>query len=147
MATSRRRCGKGGLKSLPGTRDTMHQSLTRTIPGPLSVLSSTGRRRQARRKAWLRFTRHLIQLRHRYIVPLLAAGGAAEGMILHAAAQALAVSWQFSGGTLSVALNIGEERAAMPEIPGEVIFSWPERQEALSPNSIVVRFAHGEASS
>ena len=26
-------------------------------------------------------------------------------------------------------------------------FSWPERQEALSPNSIVVRFAHGEASS
>ena len=70
-----------------------------------------------------------------------------EGMILHAAAQALAVSWQFSGGTLSVALNIGEERAAMPEIPGEVIFSWPERQEALSPNSIVVRFAHGEASS
>lgn len=98
-------------------------------------------------KAWLRFTRHLIQLRHRYIVPLLAARGAVEGMILHAAAQALAVSWQFSGGTLSVALNIGEERAAMPEIPGEVIFSWPERQEALSPNSIVVRFAHGEASS
>ena len=98
-------------------------------------------------KAWLRFTRHLIQLRHRYIVPLLAAGGAVEGMILHAAAQALAVSWQFSGGTLSVALNIGEERAAMPEIPGEVIFSWPERQEALSPNIIVVRFAHGEASS
>jgi hypothetical protein len=56
------------------------------------------------------------------------------------------VSWQFAGGTLSVALNIGEEPLAMPEIPGEVIFSWPEQQEALTPNSIVVRFAHGEAS-
>jgi hypothetical protein len=56
------------------------------------------------------------------------------------------VSWQFAGGTLSVALNIGEEPLAMPKIPGEVIFSWPEQQEALTPDSIVVRFAHGEAS-
>ena len=98
-------------------------------------------------KSWLRFTRNLILLRHRYIVPLLAAGGAVEGRILHAAAHALAVSWRFPDGTLSVALNIGADPVTMPEIPGEVIFSWPERQEALTPNSIVVRFAHGEASS
>lgn len=70
-----------------------------------------------------------------------------EGRILHAAAHALAVSWRFPDGTLSVALNIGADPVTMPEIPGEVIFSWPERQEALTPNSIVVRFAHGEASS
>ncbi|EKP26854.1 Malto-oligosyltrehalose trehalohydrolase [Klebsiella michiganensis] len=97
-------------------------------------------------KSWLRFTRNLILLRHRYIVPLLAEGGGVEGKILHTEPQALAVSWQFAGGTLSVALNIGEEPLALPEIPGEVIFSWPEQQEALTPDSIVVRFAHGEAS-
>ena len=98
-------------------------------------------------KSWLRFTRNLILLRHRYIVPLLAAGGVVEGRILDAAAHALAVSWRFPDGTLSVALNIDADPVTMPEIPGEVIFSWPERQEALTPNSIVVRFAHGEASS
>lgn len=95
----------------------------RTILKPLSALSSTGRRRQARRKSQLRFTRNLILLRHRYIVPLLAAEGAVEGRILHAAAHALAVSWRFPDGTLSVALNIGADPVTVPEIPGEVILA------------------------
>lgn len=98
-------------------------------------------------KSWLRFTRNLIHLRHRFIVPLLAEGGPVEGHVLHTPPHAVAVSWYFSGGTLSVALNLGAEPVPIPDLAGEVIFSWPERLDALPPNSIVVLFANGEASS
>lgn len=98
-------------------------------------------------KSWLRFTRDLLRLRHRYIVPLLTEGGPVESRILHTDPQTLAVSWLFPGATLSVALNIGDKSFAILDVPGEVIFSWPERRDALTPDSIVVRFANGEASS
>ena len=97
-------------------------------------------------KSWLRFTRNLILLRHRYIVPLLAAGGTVEGRILHAAAHALAVSWRFPSGTLSLALNIGTKPVDLPALAGETRFAWPEVNDVLPPNGIVVRFADGEAS-
>ena len=55
------------------------------------------------------------------------------------------MSWQFPQGTLSLALNIGKKPAPMPELAGETLFSWPETGDILTPNSIVVRFADGEA--
>ncbi|MCP2122097.1 UNVERIFIED_ORG: malto-oligosyltrehalose trehalohydrolase [Pantoea agglomerans] len=96
-------------------------------------------------KSWLRFTRSLLTLRHRHIVPLLRQGGTVEGKILHTAHGRVAVSWQFPQGTLSLALNIGKKPAPMPELAGETLFSWPETRDVLTPNSIVVRFADGEA--
>ena len=96
-------------------------------------------------KSWLRFTRSLLTLRHRHIVPLLRQGGTVEGKILHTAHGRVAVSWQFPQGTLSLALNIGKKPAPMPELAGETLFSWPETGDVLPPNSIVVRFADGEA--
>ncbi|WP_457949644.1 malto-oligosyltrehalose trehalohydrolase [Enterobacter mori] len=96
-------------------------------------------------KSWLRFTRSLLTLRHRHIVPLLRQGGTVEGKILHTAHGRVAVSWQFPQGTLSLALNIGKQPAPMPELAGETLFSWPETGDVLPPNSIVVRFADGEA--
>lgn len=147
MATSRRRCGKGGLKSLPGTRDTMHQSLTRTIPKPLSVLSSTGRRRQARRES--------LAALHSPPYPAAPslhrpAARGERGRGGHDPARGGAGA----GGELAIlrrhALRGAEYRRGAGRDAGNTgrgHFSWPERQEALSPNSIVVRFAHGEASS
>lgn len=96
-------------------------------------------------KSWLRFTRSLLTLRHRHIVPLLRQGGTVEGKILHTAHGRVAVSWQFPHGTLSLAVNIGKKPAPMPELAGETLFSWPETGDVLTPNSIVVRFADGEA--
>ena len=95
--------------------------------------------------AWLRFTRSLLSLRHRHIVPLLRQGGTVEGKILQTAHGRVTVSWQFPQGTLSLALNIGNKTVPMPELDGETLFSWPEAGDALPPNSIVVRFADGEA--
>ncbi|NEM19400.1 DUF3459 domain-containing protein, partial [Escherichia coli] len=57
----------------------------------------------------------------------------------------VAVSWRFPSGTLSLALNIGKKPLALADLPGKTIFSWPEAVENLPPNSIVVRFADGEA--
>ena len=101
--------------------------------------------KQEEGKSWLRFTRSLLTLRHRHIVPLLRQGGTVEGKILHTAHGRVAVSWQFPQGTLSLALNIGKKPAPMPELAGETLFSWPEAGDVLPPNSIVVRFADGEA--
>ena len=58
----------------------------------------------------------------------------------------VAVSWSFPTGTLSLALNIGNKPVDVPALAGETLFSWPEAAEVLVPNSIVVRFADGDAS-
>ncbi|MGK8543332.1 malto-oligosyltrehalose trehalohydrolase [Enterobacter cloacae] len=100
----------------------------------------------AQGKSWLRFTRSLLVLRHRYLVPLLRPGGTVEGKIVKTAPGMVAVSWSFPTGTLSLALNIGNKPVDAPALAGETLFSWPEAAEVLAPNSIVVRFADGDAS-
>ena len=100
----------------------------------------------AQGKSWLRFTRSLLVLRHRYLVPLLRPGGTVEGKIVKTAPGIVAVSWSFPTGTLSLALNIGNKPVDVPALAGETLFSWPEAAEVLVPNSIVVRFADGDAS-
>lgn len=100
----------------------------------------------AQGKSWLRFTRSLLVLRHRYLVPLLRPGGTVEGKIVKTAPGMVAVSWSFPTGTLSLALNIGNKPVDVPALAGETLFSWPEAAEVLVPNSIVVRFADGDAS-
>ncbi|EPT0356568.1 malto-oligosyltrehalose trehalohydrolase [Enterobacter cloacae subsp. dissolvens] len=97
-------------------------------------------------KSWLRFTRSLLVLRHRYLVPLLRPGGTVEGKIVKTAPGMAAVSWSFPTGTLSLALNIGNKPVNAPALAGETLFSWPEVGDVLPPNSIVVRFADGDVS-
>jgi hypothetical protein len=63
-------------------------------------------------------TRHLLTLRHRYIVPLLHPGGAVEGKVLKTAPGMVAVSWRFPSGTLSLALNIGTKPVDLPALAG-----------------------------
>ncbi|HAS1029889.1 TPA: malto-oligosyltrehalose trehalohydrolase [Enterobacter cloacae] len=100
----------------------------------------------AQGKSWLRFTRSLLVLRHRNLVPLLRPGDTVEGKIVKTAPGMVAVSWSFPTGTLSLALNIGNKPVDVPALAGETLFSWPEAAEVLVPNSIVVRFADGDAS-
>jgi malto-oligosyltrehalose trehalohydrolase len=94
-------------------------------------------------KRWLRLTRHLIELRRRAIIPLLSGNRHVKGNVIQATERCVAVSWTFDQGTLSVALNIGDEQASLPELPGEALFRWPDAQ----PPAIVVRFDQREASS
>jgi hypothetical protein len=91
-------------------------------------------------------TRHLLTLRHRYIVPLLHPGGAVEGMMLKTAPGMVAVSWRFPSGTLSLALNIGTKPVDLPALAGRRASPGRRVNDVLPPNGIVVRFADGEAS-
>lgn len=96
-------------------------------------------------KSWLRFTRQLLLLRQQAIVPLLTGAQACQGKVLHTAPGYIAVCWHFAQGTLSLALNVSDRTLPAPELPGNTLFVWPEGAGALTPNSIIVCFAEGEA--
>lgn len=95
-------------------------------------------------KAWLAFTRELLIKRRRYLVPLLKTARGGEGAVLQTAPGFVAVCWRFPTGTLSMAFNIGDAPVVLPEMPGKILFAWPDASERLNPNAIVVRFAQGE---
>ena len=95
-------------------------------------------------KAWLAFTRELLTLRQKHIVPLLATAGGDAGKVVKTAEGFLAVSWAFPQGVLSMALNIGEKSRPLPDLPGETIFAWPKAANELPQNSILVRLARGD---
>ena len=96
-------------------------------------------------RAWLELTRALLRLRQQHIVPLLATAGGNAGRVVNTAEGFLAVTWTFPHGTLSLALNIGERKQTLPDLPGETVFAWPNAADELPQNSIVVRLASGEA--
>lgn len=93
---------------------------------------------------WLAFSKKLLALRQQYIVPLLATGEKASGEIVKTADGFVAVSWRFPQGTLSMAFNIGGTAQPIPPQPGKTLFAWPEEEEKLPQNSILVRFATGD---
>lgn len=76
-------------------------------------------------KAWLAFTRELLLLRQKHIVPLLSAARESSGTVLQTAPGFIAVSWRFPGGTLSLALNISATTVLLPDLPGKTLFAWP----------------------
>ena len=96
-------------------------------------------------QSWLALTRALLTLRQQRIVPLLATAGGNSGQVVSTAEGFLAVTWTLPKGTLSLALNIGERKQTLPDLPGETVFAWPNATDELSQNSIVVRLASGEA--
>gem|GEM_PF-2146164 len=93
---------------------------------------------------WLRFTQQLLHLRQRAIVPLLAGAQGGNGRVIKTAPGCVVVSWTFIQGTLSLALNTGDQPQTMPEIAGETLFAWPEGRTELLANTVIVRFAQGE---
>lgn len=95
-------------------------------------------------KAWLALTRELLALRRKYIVPLLADAGGHCGRIVQTAPGFVVVGWAFPNGTLSMALNIGEQTRPLPPLPGKTVFSLPEGTRELAPNTLVIRLAPGE---
>ena len=96
-------------------------------------------------KEWLALTSELLKLRQQHIVPLLHNAGGDSGKVVKTAKGFLAVSWDFPQGTLSLALNIGENTQPLPDLPGVKIFGWPQGITDLPQNSIIVRLAQGEA--
>ncbi|QOV66604.1 malto-oligosyltrehalose trehalohydrolase [Citrobacter sp. BDA59-3] len=96
-------------------------------------------------KAWLSLTRELLLLRQQYIVPLLAHATGHNGTVVDTAPGYLAVRWTFPGGTLSMALNLGEQARPAPELPGKTLFARPAMTTELPPHSIVVHLASGDA--
>ncbi|EAA5484959.1 hypothetical protein DQD41_04760 [Salmonella enterica subsp. enterica] len=99
-------------------------------------------------KAWLAFTRELLLLRQKHIVPLLSAARESSGTVLQTAPGFIAVSWRFPGGTLSLALNISATTVLLPDLPGKTLFAWPnESTGSLSQHSLIVRLAQGESAS
>ncbi|MEM6050392.1 malto-oligosyltrehalose trehalohydrolase [Erwinia sp. P7711] len=93
---------------------------------------------------WLAFSKKLLALRQQHIVPLLATGERATGEIVKTAEGFVAVSWRFPQGTLSMAFNIGEHEQPIPLQPGKTLFAWPQEENRLPQNSILVRFTTGE---
>ncbi|MEB4675516.1 malto-oligosyltrehalose trehalohydrolase [Enterobacteriaceae bacterium G50] len=98
-------------------------------------------------KTWLRFTRHLIQLRHEHIVPLLMTNCQVETEVINTAPGIISVQWHFEKVTLSLSLNISSAAFSLPDLPGKTLFQWPEVQHPLAAQSILVRLANGDASS
>jgi maltooligosyltrehalose trehalohydrolase len=71
---------------------------------------------------WQALYRQLIDLRMRLIVPRLKGATSLGGQVL--GAKAVAASWRLGdGAVLSLAIDLGDEPAALPEAKGEVIFN------------------------
>ena len=87
---------------------------------------------------WLALTKELLELRRRYVVPLLGSAGGRSGKVVKTGKGFLAVSWSFPKGTLSLALNISDRDQDLPDQPGKVIFALPEAEKRLPPNSVLV---------
>lgn len=96
-------------------------------------------------KNWLALTRELLALRRKHIVPLLATARGNAGKVVKTTEGLLAVTWTFPQGTLSIALNIGQQSQPIPEQPGETLFAWPKAVNNLPQNAILVRLASGDA--
>ena len=94
-------------------------------------------------RAWLAFTRQLLQLRQQHIAPLLAQAGGNTGKVVTTAAGLVAVSWTLPQGQLSLAFNIGKKAQPLPDQPGKTIFAWPQEQEQAHQHKYENEHEHG----
>lgn len=76
--------------------------------------SKTGRR-------WLKFTRRLLALRHKEVVPLLRDAGGNAGHVLAAHEGTVAIRWRLSGADLYLRANLADRPQTVQPIPGRVI--------------------------
>ena len=103
-------------------------------------------------REWIAFMRALIQLRNRFIVPLIARTreGEIEGRVLCAEQGLLAVDWQMGGACLQLRSNLGETVAKVPRAEGKVLHVEPGEAERafagrgeLPPKSVAFALSDG----
>lgn len=80
---------------------------------------------------WLDFTRALLEVRAREVVPLLAGAPGHGGRVIAADDGLIAVDWRLDGATLAVRANLGETPREAPGAPGRRI--WGEGDGPLAP--------------
>ncbi|WP_117191765.1 malto-oligosyltrehalose trehalohydrolase [Rhizobium terrae] len=122
-----------------------------TVPDPNARKSfdisklDWGKMKSAQGRDWLDFTKSLLKLRQKIIVPLLGSAGGRSGRIVKTDKGFVAVSWQFPGGKFSMAVNIGDKTQGVPDMPGKGIFAYPKKDHPenvteLPPNSALACF-------
>jgi maltooligosyltrehalose trehalohydrolase len=95
--------------------------------------------------AMLDFYRHLLALRHRHLVPLLAAGGRPQGQYVRLGAGGLEVRWRLGGAELTLLANLSDRPLAAAQRPGHglAIYRSHEAIEALPPRFVSVTLDEG----
>jgi maltooligosyltrehalose trehalohydrolase len=96
-------------------------------------------------REWLDLNRSLLRLRRERVVPLLGTAAGGSGKVIATDEGFFAVSWSFPKGKLAIAVNIGDEAQAKPQMPGKAIFAFPKKDHPenlteLPPNSALVTF-------
>nr|WP_307276112.1 malto-oligosyltrehalose trehalohydrolase [Phyllobacterium ifriqiyense] len=75
---------------------------------------------------WRAYFHRLIALRRRYLVPLLASGGAGVGRRIQVEQAAIAIDWSFDvNRTLSLRANLGASAANVVKAPCQPFFAYP----------------------
>ena len=118
-----------------------------TIPDPndpssffSSRLDWTSRESPAGRD-WLGFTRHLLAVRRREVVPRLARAPGHGGRVVVADQGRVAVDWTLDGATLMLRANLADREQALPEAAGRVI--WGEIRQPLPAFGVLATIAEG----
>lgn len=97
------------------------------VPDPIDMETFRASRLDRRRKetpegqATLEFTRRLLSLRARHVVPYLAGTGPNAGRVLVAEDGLIAVDWALNGATLGLRANLGNSDGTLPPAQGEQI--------------------------
>lgn len=123
-----------------------------TIPDPNAQKTFTDSRLDWEKTAsgdgreWIALTRELLEIRARTIVPMIRSATAAGGRVLKAEDGLVAVSWDFRGGQLGMAINLSGKPHPLPILPGETIFAYPSRgtgKTELAADAVVVTASAG----
>ena len=126
------------------------------IPDPNASTTFTdckldwARRESTEGREWMELTKQLLALRRETIVPLIRTARKAGGRVLKAEEGLVAVRWDFPDGHWGMAINLGTDPRAIPELPGDAIFRSPPDAVAadgsIAATAIVVTVkAGGEA--
>lgn len=93
-------------------------------------------------RAWLEWTRRLLALRQRHVVPALKEAKSHAGTLLKAAKGVIAVDWRMGGSLLQLRATFGAAHGDVPEVRGETVFRYPDT--AAGGPSVLVAKAAGE---
>ncbi|MFC7703579.1 malto-oligosyltrehalose trehalohydrolase [Plastorhodobacter daqingensis] len=116
--------------------------LRAAIPDPnaLSTFEASridwGRAANDEGQNWLAFTRTLLALRFRHVVPHLAGAPGNGGRVLVADEGMIAVDWQLAGAVLRLRANLLDRAQDAPPAAGEVIIG-PGTRGPLRPHTVV----------
>lgn len=90
---------------------------------------------------WLAFTRGLLDIRHREIVPHLAQAPGYGGQLLLAEEGRIAVDWRLDGAVLRLRANLGADATDLPPAAGRILHGTAGPHAA--PRSVLVTLETG----